>query len=58
MSCMNWPFSPTLNIEDLNDNEKIDNKMDEDAHDEFNGYKSYNFNDVKETNLGRIFYIL
>jgi hypothetical protein len=55
---MNWPFSPTLNIEDLNDNEKIDNKMDEDAHDEFNGYKSYNFNDVKETNLGRIFYIL
>jgi hypothetical protein len=52
---MNWPFSPILNIEDLNDNEEIDNKMDENIDEEFNGYKSYNSNDTMETNLGIIF---
>lgn len=58
MSYMNQPFSPTLHIEDLNDNEEIDNKMDEDANDEFNGYKSYNSNDARETSLGINFFFL
>jgi acetyltransferase-like isoleucine patch superfamily enzyme len=40
----------------LNDNEKIDNKMDEDVDNEFNGYKSYNSNDARETSLGRYFF--
>ncbi len=54
------PFSPTCGdwkyIEDLNDNEEIVNKMDEDANDEFNGYKSCNSNDARETSLGRILF--
>ncbi len=40
----------------MNDNEEIDNKMDEDANDKFNGYKSYNSNDARETSLGITFF--
>ncbi len=30
--------------------------MDEDANDKFNGYKSYNSNDARETSLGITFF--
>ncbi len=56
MFYMNQLFFLTLHIGDLNDNEEIDNKMDEDANDKFNGYKSYNSNDARETSLGITFF--